>query len=142
MQIQPYLFFDGRCEQAIAFYREAVGARLLMLMRYGEAPGGAAQCPDGSTPPADKVMHAAFQVGQSTVLASDGFSRGQPEFKGFSLSLGTADDAGAKRAFEALAAGGQVQVPLGPTFFASSFGMLVDRFGVQWMINIGAATQG
>jgi PhnB protein len=134
MHVQPYLFFDGRCEEAIAFYRHAVGAETLMLMRYGDAPGGAAQCPDGSTPPADKVMHACLQIGDTQVFASDGFSGGQPEFKGITLSLTAQDDAEARRLFDRLAEGGQVHQPLAPTFFASSFGMLVDRFGLSWMV--------
>ena len=134
MQIQPYLFFDGRCEEAITFYRQALGAEVVMLMRYGDSPAGEANCPDGTQPPADKVMHACLQIGSDQLLLSDGFSAGHPEFKGFSLSLSPADDAEARRTFDALADGGQVKQPLGPTFFASSFGMLEDRFGVSWMI--------
>jgi len=134
MQTQPYLFFDGRCEEAIAFYRQAIGAEVVMLMRYADGPEGSAQCPDGTEPPADKVMHACLQVGSTQVLVSDGFSGGHPEFKGFSLALSADDDTAAKRLFDALAAGGQVQQPLMPTFFASSFGMLIDRFGVSWMV--------
>lgn len=134
MQTQPYLFFDGRCEEAIAFYRQAIGAEVVMLMRYADGPEGSAQCPDGTQPPADKVMHACLQIGSTQVLVSDGFSGGRPEFKGFSLALSADDDAAAKRLFDNLADGGQVQQPLMPTFFASSFGMLVDRFGVAWMV--------
>lgn len=139
MQIQPYLFFDGRCEEAIAFYRQALGAEVQMLMHYSDSPQGEAKCPDGSTPPADKVMHASLKIGQSVLMASDGFSQGKPEFKGISLSISADDDAQAKRWFDALADGGQVNQPLTTTFFASSFGMLVDRFGVSWMVV--AATQ-
>jgi PhnB protein len=134
MQIQPYLFFEGRCDEAITFYRQALGAELLMLMRYGESPEGTAKCPDGSIPPADKVMHASLQVGQTQLMASDGFCSGKPDFKGFSLTLSAADDAEARRLFDALADGGQVHQPLTATFFTSSFGMLVDRFGVSWMV--------
>lgn len=134
MQTQPYLFFDGRCEEAIAFYRQAIGAEVVMLMRYADGPEGSAQCPDGTQPPADKVMHACLQVGSTQVLVSDGFSGGHPEFKGFSLALSADGDIAAKRLFDALAAGGQVQQPLMPTFFASSFGMLRDGFGVNWMV--------
>lgn len=142
MQAQPYLFFEGRCEEAIAFYRQALGAELLMLMRYGENPGGTAKCPDGSIPPADKVMHASLQIGQTQLMASDGFCSGKPEFKGFSLTLSAADDADARRRFDALADGGQVQQPLAATFFASSFGMLVDRFGVSWMVLVPTQVAG
>jgi PhnB protein len=134
MQIQPYLFFDGRCDEAIAFYRQALGAEVVMLMHYGDGPEGEATCPDGTQPPADKVMHACLQVGQTQLLASDGFSGGHPEFKGFSLSITAADDAEARRWFDALADGGQIQQPLMSTFFASSFGMVADRFGVPWMV--------
>lgn len=134
MQIQPYLFLDGRCEEAITFYRQALAAEVVMLMRFGEAPDGAGSCPDGSTPPADKVMHACLQIGEAQLLLSDGFSGGKPEFKGFSLSLSAADDAHAARLFAALAEGGQVTQPLMPTFFASSFGMVSDCFGVSWIV--------
>lgn len=134
MYIQPYLFFDGRCDEAIAFYRQAIGAEVVMLMRFGESPEGDSQCADGSTPPADKVMHASLQVGQTQLLLSDGFSAGKPEFKGVSLSLAAADDAVAKRLFEGLAQEGEVVQPLQATFFASSFGMVNDRFGVSWMV--------
>jgi len=134
MYIQPYLFFDGRCEEAIAFYRQALDAEVQMLMRYGEGPEGSSQCPDGTSPPADKVMHARLQIGQTQVFLSDGFSQGRPEFKGFSLSLSAADDAEARRLFDALAEGGKVDQPLMATFFSSSFGMATDRFGVSWMV--------
>ena len=87
MQIQPYLFFDGRCEEAITFYRKALGAEVVMLMRYGDSPAGEATCPDGTQPPPDKVMHACLQIGSDQLLLSDGFSGGHPEFTGFSLSL-------------------------------------------------------
>lgn len=136
MYIQPYLFFDGRCDEAIAFYRQALGAEVIMLMRFGESPEPDSQCGDGDgpKPPADKVMHASLQVGQTQLLLSDGFSAGKPEFKGVSLSLAAADDAEAKRLFEGLAQEGEVVQPLLATFFASSFGMVNDRFGVSWMV--------
>lgn len=142
MQIQPYLFLDGRCEEAITFYRQALAAEVVMLMRFGEAPDGPGQCPDGSTPPADKVMHACLQIGEAQLLLSDGFSGGKPEFKGFSLSLSAADDAHAARLFAALGEGGQVTQPLMPTFFASSFGMVHDRFGVSWIVLVPTMPQG
>jgi PhnB protein len=141
MQINPYLFFEGRCEEAIDFYRQALGAEVVMLLRYGEGPDGAG-CPDGARPPDDKVMHACLQLGSTQLLLSDGMCRGQPQFKGIALALTVPDDAQARCQFEALAAGGQVQQPLGPTFFASSFGMLVDRFGVSWMVTTPAAAAG
>jgi PhnB protein len=135
MQIQPYLNFDGRCEEAIAFYTRTLGAKVEMIMRWKDAPPGA--CPEGMpTPPADKVMHAAVQVGGTTMLASDGQCQGQPSFKGITLSLTVADDGEAHRAFNALADGGQVQVPLNKTFFSPAFGMVADRFGVGWMVYV------
>jgi PhnB protein len=133
MQVQPYLFFDGRCEEAIEFYRKALGAQVDMLMRFKDSPESAQP---GMHPPGseDKVMHASFRVGDSTVMASDGRCTGQPSFKGFALSLVASSDAEAERLFAALAEGGQVQMPLTKTFFSSRFGMVADRFGVSWMV--------
>jgi PhnB protein len=133
MRIQPYLHFDGRCEEAIGFYRKALGAELDMMMRYKESPEPP---PPGMVPPGmeDKVMHASFRVGDSTVMASDDCTRTQTSFQGFQLSLIVADEAEAQRCFAALADGGQVKMPLAKTFFSQSFGMLADRFGVSWMV--------
>ena len=137
MLVQPYLFFDGRCEEALEFYRETLGAEVTMLMRVKENPD---PIPPGMYPPGseDKVMHASFTVGETTLMASDGRAQGQPEFKGFSLSISAANDAEGQRLFTALSAGGQVQMPLAKTFFASSFGMVADRFGVGWMVIVAA----
>jgi PhnB protein len=136
MQIQPYLFFDGRCEEAIEFYRRTLGAEVTMLMRFKEAPpqpAGASGCaPAPGTE--NKVMHAAIRIGETTVLVSDGRCGGQPNFQGFALSLQPANDAEAARLFAALSDGGEVRMPLGKTFFAASFGMVADRFGVSWMV--------
>jgi PhnB protein len=133
MQAQPYLFFDGRCEEALEFYQSALGAEVMMLMRFKDSPE---PCGDGMVPPGSegKVMHTSFRIGDTTVLASDGRCQGRPEFRGFSLSLTAADDAEAERLFASLADGGQVQMPLAKTFFSSRFGMVADRFGVPWMI--------
>jgi PhnB protein len=133
MLVQPYLFFDGRCEEALDFYRRALGAEVTMLMRFKEAPE---KPPAGTIPPGseEKVMHAAFRVGDTTVMASDGCAQQNPVFKGFSLSLTLPDEAAAERCFAALAEGGQVQMPLAKTFFSPKFGMLADRFGVGWMV--------
>ena len=134
MQIQPYLSFDGRCEEAIEFYRRALGAKVEMLMRFKEAPE------QGMSPPeaGDKVMHSALRIGDSMVLASDGRCTGKPNFQGISLSLTAANEAEAGRLFNALADGGQVQMPLAKTFFSPSFGMVADRFGVAWMVYVAA----
>jgi len=133
MQVQPYLFFNGRCEEALAFYTAALGAEVTMLMRYSEAPGG---CPEGMLPPGfeNKIMHASMRVGEAVVMASDGNSKEPASFKGFSLSLDAKDGAHAEKLFNALSQGGQVQMPLGKTFYASSFGMVADKFGVSWMV--------
>jgi len=123
MQIQPYLFLDGRCEEALNFYRDAIGAQVQMLMRWKD-------CPDkrtmGTTPPDDKVMHASVRIGDSTILASDGQCSGETKPQGFALSLTAKDPAEAQRLFDALSKGGQVQMPLDKTFFSPAFGMLAD----------------
>ena len=133
MQVQPYLFFDGRCEEAVEFYRRTLGAEVIMLMRFKDSP----EPPQpGMVPPGaeDKVMHMAMRIGETTVMASDGRCMGKPSFQGFSLSLSVASEAEAERLFAALGEGGQVQVPLTKTFFSPRFGMVADRFGVSWMI--------
>jgi PhnB protein len=130
MKVQPYLFFDGRCEEAVAFYRKALGAEVAMLMRYKESPDQAMVPPGGG----DKIMHASLRVGDTEVMASDGHCAGKPSFQGFSLSIDVRDEAEADRLFAALSEGGQVQMPLTKTFFAARFGMVTDRFGVGWMI--------
>jgi PhnB protein len=133
--VQPYLFFDGRCEEAIEFYRGALGAEVTMLMRFKDSPEPPkpGMCPPGSE---NKVMHASLRIGQTTVLASDGRCEGRPSFQGFSLSLTVPDEAAAERLFAALAKGGQVQMPLAKTFFSPRFGMVADCFGVSWMIYV------
>lgn len=130
MQVQPYLFFDGRAEEALEFYRSKLGAKVEMLMRFKESP----EPMPGGAPPGDKVMHACLRIGDTAVMASDGNCAGRPSFQGFSLSLNARDAAEAKRLFDALGEGGQVQMPLGKTFFSPAFGMLADRFGVSWMV--------
>ena len=140
MQIQPYLFFDGRCEEAIEFYKKTLGAKVEMLMRFSESPD---PCPEGMVPPGseNKVMHAALCIGDATLMASDGNCMGKPSFQGFSLSLDAANEAEADRLFGALADGGQVQMPLGKTFFSPRFGMVADRFGVGWMVIVTPPAQ-
>jgi PhnB protein len=133
MQVQPYLFFDGRCEEAVEFYQKALGAKVTMLMRFKDSP----EPPEpGMVPPGseNKVMHASLQIGETTVMASDGRCHGQPSFQGFALSLTVPDEASADRLFARLADRGQVQMPLTKTFFSPRFGMVADRFGVSWMV--------
>ncbi|HVW65237.1 MAG TPA: VOC family protein [Nitrosospira sp.] len=138
MQIQPYLFFDGRCEEAIEFYKSALGAEVIMLMRFKDSPESPG--PDDSCKPApgteDKIMHASIRIGDSVIMASDGECKGQPSFRGISLSLTVSDTAEADRLFAALSEGGQVQMPLTTTFFSPRFGMAADKFGVSWMIYV------
>ena len=133
MQVEPYLFFDGRCEEALDFYKKAVGAQVTALIRFKESPdptmvhGGQ----DGN-----KVLHAVFRIGDTTIMASDGRNQGKPNFQGFALSISVKTEAETKKFFNALAEGGRVEAPLGKTFFSPSFGMVVDRFGVFWMVLI------
>jgi len=133
MQVQPYLFFDGRCEEAVEFYKAKLGAKVEMLMRFKDSP----EPPQpGMVPPGsgNKVMHSELRIGETTVMASDGRCTQRPSFQGFSLSLSAPDEAEAERLFTSLADGGQVQMPLAKTFFSPRFGMVADRFGVSWMI--------
>lgn len=136
MEIQPYLFFSGRCEAAIGFYKDALGAQVDMLMRYRESPEPP---PPGMVPPGwdEKIMHASLRIGEAVMMVSDGCSPEPMRFEGFSLTLNVPDTASADRMFAALADGGQVQMPLGKTFWSPRFGMVIDRFGVSWMINVG-----
>jgi PhnB protein len=130
--VQPYLFFNGRCEEAIEFYRKALGAQVETLMRFKDSPDPKA-CASASP---DKIMHANFRIGETSLMASDGKCEGKPSFEGFSLSFTVPTEAEADRLFAALAEGGQVQMPLAKTFFSSRFGMVADRFGVLWMIHV------
>jgi PhnB protein len=139
MNVQPYLFFEGRAEEALAFYTKALGTKVDMVMRNNEAPEPP---PPGMLPPGseNKVMHASFKVGDTDVMLSDGRCSGKPNFAGFSLSITAPDEAAARRMFSALAEGGSVTMPIGKTFWSPCFGMLTDRFGVGWMLNVVAAT--
>jgi PhnB protein len=133
MPVTPYLFFDGRCEEAINFYKKALGAEVGMMMRFKEAPE---QPPPDKVAPGteNKIMHACLRINGAEVMASDGCASGKPKFEGFSLTLNTNDESHADRMFAALSEGGEVRMPLGKTFFAKRFGMVADRFGVGWMI--------
>jgi PhnB protein len=135
MQIQPYVFLEGRAEEAIEFYQKVLGAQVDMLMRVDEAPEPPAP---GMYPPGSgqKILHAGVRIGESVLMLSDGRCSGAPTFQGFSLSLNASDGAQAERVFAALADAGQVYQPLIKTFFSSHFGMLADRFGVPWMVTV------
>jgi PhnB protein len=130
MHVQPYLNFDGRCDEALEFYQTAIGAELGMVLRWKDSPDQTIRSPGNE----DKVMHSQFQVGDTTVMASDGRCTGKPSFHGITLSISAGSEAEAERLFAALADGGQVQMPLGKTFFSPRFGMVADKFGVGWMV--------
>jgi PhnB protein len=133
MHVLPYLTFDGRCEEALAFYEKALGAEVTVKMRFSDSPE---PHPPGSLPPGveHNVMHAEFKVGETTIFASDGVRVGRPTFQGVALTLASDDVAQAERHFAALSEGGEVQQSLIETFFAERFGMLADRFGVAWTV--------
>ena len=133
MKVQPYLSFEGRCDEAIEFYTKAIGARVEMLMRFKEAPDQSMVSPGN----ADKVMHAALRAGDTMLLMSDGRCTGGANFHGIALALSAATEADADRIFGALAEGGKVNMPLTKTFFSPRFGMLADKFGVGWMVLVG-----
>ena len=130
MFIQTYLFGEGRSDEMLDFYKKALGAQVKMLMRFKEAPDQSNMSPGSG----DKVMHAAFTVGDTEVMISDGMNKGTPKFDGFALTVQAKDAAEAEKFFKALTEGGEVTMPLAETFFAKSFGMLKDKFGVNWMV--------
>jgi PhnB protein len=134
MIVQPYLFFDGTCQEALAFYQETLGAQVVMSMRFKDSPVPANCGPGGNTPDPEKIMHAAFKIGESLIMASDGNCEGKTKFDGFSLSISVKEKAEAERIFAALSDGGQVCAPMVETFFSPAFGMAIDRFGVSWMV--------
>ena len=134
MLVQPYLCYVGRCEEAVEFYKGTLGATVIMMMRFRDSPDQS-MCP---TDQKEKIMHASLRIGESVIMASDGRCAGTATFQGIALSLEVADDAEAKACFAALAAGGQITMPLMPTFWTSSFGMVNDKFGVAWMVSVKA----
>jgi PhnB protein len=134
MQVQPYLFFDGRCEEALHFYQEKLGADVTMFVRFKDLPESEADViPPGGE---NKVMHARMRIGETAVMASDGLCRDKPRFEGFSLSVTAATPADAEFMFAALSDGGTVQMPLSKTFFSPRYGLVTDRFGVSWMVYV------
>jgi PhnB protein len=136
MQVQSYLMFNGRTEEALEFYKKAIGAKVEMVMRFKDAPEG--QCTPGME---NKVMHSSFKVGDTVLMASDGMCNGeQAEFKGVSLTLNPTTEAECERLFNALADGGKVFQPLIKTFFSPKFGVVTDKFGVNWMVLVDQQT--
>ena len=135
MQIQPHLSFEGRCEEAVEFYRKAVGAEVTFMARFKDIPGPQ---PPGSIPPGgeNKIMHTSFRIGDSVLMASDGHCTGKGSFQGIQLAIQVKDAATADRVFNGLSEGGQVKMPLMQTFWSPRFGMVTDKFGVEWMVNV------
>jgi PhnB protein len=132
--IHPYLIFNGRCDEALKFYQQAIGAEIGMVMHFKDNPDKSGSCPGGMELNPESVMHAEFKVKGSTLMASDGMSQGESKFDNFSLSLTAADEAEAQKFFAALSEGGKVTMPLGKTFYSPCFGMLEDKFGLGWMV--------
>jgi PhnB protein len=130
MHVQTYVYGDGRSEEMLNFYKKAVGARVTALMKFKEAPDQSQMSP-GS---AEKIMHAAFKVGDTDIMISDGMNKGNPKFDGFALTIQAKDPAEAEKYFKSLTEGGEVTMPMTETFFAKSFGMLRDKFGLNWMV--------
>ncbi len=133
MRVEPYLYFQGRCEEALEFYRGAINAEGSVITRFADIPGS--QVPPGAE---TKVAHAELRIGDTTVLASDGCDAGECAYNGFSLALTAADDSEAERLFAALAEGGSIQLPIQSTPFSSRFGIVADRFGVPWTVTTQA----
>jgi PhnB protein len=133
--VQPYLFFNGRCEEAVEFYRNALGAQVLFTMRYKESPE---PMPPDRVPPGfeNKIMHTSFKVGDTVVMSSDGCSTEKPKFEGFSLSISVPNEKEADKVFAALSNGGKVEMPLMKTFWSPRFGMVEDKFGIGWMVTV------
>ena len=136
MKVQAYITFGGRCEEALEFYKKSIGAEVTGLMRWKESPDKSMKGPPGFE---EKIMNAAFRIGETELMADDGMGEAPAQFKGMTLAIEVADDAEAKRVFTALGEGGNVQMPLAKTFWTSSFGMLIDKFGVSWMVNVAAS---
>lgn len=136
MKVEPYLFFEGCCEEALAFYQKAAGAEILMKLRYKESPVPPQPGKDAKID-GEKIMHASFRIGQTTLMASDGCNQGTPNFQGFSLCITVGSDGEAQKIFTAMSEGGAVRMPLTKTFYSSNFGMLTDRFGMGWMVMVG-----
>lgn len=131
--VQPYLFFEGRCEEAIEFYKKAVGAEVQMMLRFKDSPEAP---PPGAVPAGseNKIMHAQIRIGQTVVMMGDSRCSGKPVFEGFFLSITVPTPAEVDPLYNGLLEGGQTRMPLAKTFFSPRFGMVMDRFGVGWMI--------
>jgi PhnB protein len=138
MQVTPYLYFNGRCEEALSFYQQTIGARVECQMRFSDCPG---ELDPNMVPPGTehRIMHAAFKLGETTIFAADGCASAEMKPAGFGLSLQTPDVAEAEQLFNALAWEGEVRMAMTKTFFSPSFGIVVDKFGVNWLIYVPQA---
>jgi len=132
--VQPYLFFNGRCEEALTFYKRTLGAEVVFLQRFRDAPDPS-MAPEGA---ANKIMHATFRIGEDNLMASDGQCSGRTSFEGFSMSISVDSMAEAQPIFDALAEGGTMRMPMAKTSWSEGFGMVTDRFGLNWMVNCAA----
>jgi PhnB protein len=140
VKLEPYLFFDGNAEEALAFYERALGAEVETKMRYADSPD---PVPPEHMPPGgpQKLLHASLLAGDARIMMSDGVPLERGGFRGFSLTLQSPTEGEARRTFDALADGGRILLPIGPTFFSPCYGMLLDRYGVQWMVMVYAGQQ-
>jgi len=136
MKVQAYITFGGRCEEALEFYKKSIGAEITSLMRWKESPDKGMKGPPGCE---EKIMNAVFRIGETELMADDGMGEAPAQFKGMTLAIEVTDDAEAKRVFTELGEGGSVKMPLAKTFWTSSFGMLTDKFGVPWMVNVASS---
>ena len=133
MKVQAYISYRGRCEEALEFYKRSIGAEVIGLMRWKESLDATMKAPPGFE---EKVMNASFRVGDTLMMADDSPGEAPAEYKGMTLAIEVADDVEAQRVFTALVEGGKVTMALAKTFWTSSFGMLTDKFGVPWMVNV------
>ena len=136
MKVQAYITFGGRCEEALEFYKKSLGAQVTGLMRWKESQDKDMKGPPGYE---EKVMNAAFRIGETDLMADDGMGEAPAQFKGMTLAIEVTDDGEAERVFTALGEGGVMTMPLVKTFWTSSFGMLTDKFGAPWMVNVAAS---
>ncbi len=131
MRLNPYLNFDGKCAEAFAFYARCLGGQNLAIQTFRESPMAEHVGPEDQ----DRVVHARMNVGDTVLMGSDSPSNRSSEAKGFAVSLSVDSAEEAERVFHALAEGGEIHMPIGETFWAVRFGMLLDQFGIPWMVN-------
>lgn len=135
MQLSTNLTFNGQCEAAFKFYEKCLGGKSQVMMTWGDSP----MADQVSSEMRDKIIHTSLIVGESTLLGGDAPPDSYKEPTGFAVTIGIDDPAEAERLFNALAENGTIQMPLEETFWAARFGMVIDRFGIPWMVNCGKA---